>query len=129
MHQQKDKVMNIPNLDPLFEEVLDFVKTNQGEKGYIDCQPSLNNDIIYGIVFDDFMGSGLEKYVYGVRVDETDGVADVEILLKDITHAYRTLYTDEDFKASDEWVSLKWSDVYFVPTLFNIAESIEEYIN
>lgn len=117
---------NIPNLDPLFFEVLDYIKEHQGEKGYIDCQPSLNGDIIYGMIYDDFSGMGLEKYVYAVRV--VDG--DIEVLLEDITRTYRVIYQPEDFtsKESEEnWFSLRCSDVYYIPTLFNIAECIEEY--
>jgi hypothetical protein len=115
---------NIPNLDSLYDEVVAYVKEHQGEKGYIDCQPSLNEDIIYGIVYDDFVGSGLEKYVYAVRVVDND----LECLLEDITGTWRTVYTDEDYKnEEDKWYSVRWSDVYYVPTLFNIAECIEEY--
>ena len=33
----------------------------------------------------------------------------------------------EDFQNA-EWYSVRWSDaVYYIPTLFNIAECIEEY--
>lgn len=114
---------NIPDLNPLYEEVRDFIKANQGEKGYIDCQPSLGWDIIYGLIYDDFCGSGVEKYIYGVRVKNDD----VEVLLNDIMRTYREDYGEEDFKDEDKWQSLRWGDVYYIPTLFNIAESIEEY--
>lgn len=113
----------IPSLMPLKECVMNYIEKHQGEKGYIDCQLSLNGDIIYGIVFDDFSGTGIEKYVYGVRVKNDD----IEVLLVDITHTYTETYSDEDFKDEDKWLSIQWSDVYFVPTLFNIAENIEEY--
>lgn len=114
----------IPSLMPLEECVMDYIEKHQGEKGYIDCQPSLNGDIIFGIVFDDFSGTGIEKYVYGVRVKNDD----IEVLLVDITHTYTETYSDEDFKLDeDKWLSIKWSDVYYIPTLFNIAENIEEY--
>ena len=114
---------NIPNLDPLYEEVVAYVKEHQGDKGYIDCQPSLNGDIIYGFIYEDFSGVGEEKFVYGVRV--VDG--DLECLLEDITRTYRTVYQPEDFQNAEGWESVRWSDVYYIPTLFNIAESIEEY--
>ena len=43
--------IRIPNLDEMYEDVVRFVQEHQGEKGYIDCQPSLNGDIIYGFIF------------------------------------------------------------------------------
>lgn len=116
---------NIPNLDPLYEEVAQYVEEHQGEKGYIDCQPSLNGDIIYGFIYDAFVGSGLEKFVYAVRWTGED----LEVLLEDITSNYRTVYTPEDYKNTEDsdWYSVRWGDVYYIPTLFNIAECIEEY--
>ena len=114
---------NIPNLEPLFNEVVAYVAENQGDKGYIDCQPSLKGDIIYGFIFSDFSGVNEEKYVYGVRVVN----GDLEALFEDITRTYLTEYSDEDFKQADDWVSVRWSDVAYIPTLFNIAENIEEY--
>ena len=117
--------IRIPNLDEMYTDVVRFVQEHQGEKGYIDCQPSLNGDIIYGIVYDDFAGSGLEKYVYAVRV--VDG--ELECLLEDITRTWNVIYTDEDYKnEEDKWYSVRWSDVYYIPTIFNIAECIGEYV-
>lgn len=113
---------NIPDLNPLYDEVVAYVAEKQGDKGYIDCQPSLNGDIIYGIIYDEFSGAGIEKYVYGVRVNEND----LEVLLVGITRTYLETYADEDFN-NGIWESVRWSDVYYVPTLFNIAENIEEY--
>ena len=66
-------MFNIPNLEPLYEEVAAYVREHQGEKGYIDCQPSLNGDIIYGIVYDDFSRMGLEKPYYPVFRDRLGG--------------------------------------------------------
>ena len=122
---------NIPNLDPLFDEVVAYVKEHQGEKGYIDCQPFSDemSDIIYGFIYEDFSGVGEEKYVYAVRWNEEWD--DLEVLLEDITRTYRVVYKPEDFTSKDnedKWHSLRWSDVYYIPTLFNIAECIEEYV-
>ena len=123
---------NIPNLDPLYDEVVAFVKEHQGEKGYIDCQPYMEEpgDIIYCFVFSDFSGQGEERMVYGVRVENDD----LQICFEPDMRTYRTIYDDdvfqgkcEDLDANAEWYSVKWSDVYYVPTLFNIAECIEEY--
>lgn len=128
MSKKKSLRDSIPNLDKLFDKVKEFVKANQGEKGYIDCQPSIGSDIIYGMMFDDFSGFGVEQYVYAVRVVNDD----IEILLEPIMRTWRTIYQPEDFTSSDnedKWFSLKCSDVYYVATLFNIAEFIEEYVD
>lgn len=117
---------NIPNLDPLYEEVVAYVKEHQGEKGYIDCQPVQDEpgDTIYGFIYEDDESRGVEKYVYGVRVVDDD----LQVVLEDITLTWRTVYAPEDFTSEEtDWYSVRWSDVYYIPTLFNIAECIEEY--
>ena len=118
---------NIPNLDPLYEEVVAFVKEHQGEKGYIDCQPNIGWDTIYAVMYDDWYGSGVEKYVYAVRVVNDD----LEVLIEPITNTYRVVYQPEDFTSEDaeeKWESVRWGDVYYCHTLLNIAEAIEEYV-
>jgi hypothetical protein len=38
-------------------------------------------------------------------------------------------YEGEDKDANAEWYSVRWSDIiYFIPTIFSIAENIEEYV-
>lgn len=119
---------NMPDFNPLYNEVVAYVKEHQGEKGYIDCQPSLKGDIIYAVVYDDFTRCGLEKYVYGVRVVDGDDGLDLECLLVDITFSWRSVYQPEDFKSKEaDWLSVRLSDVYFWHTLLNIAKSIEQY--
>lgn len=119
-------MITIPNLDQMYNEVVAYVKEHQGEKGYIDCQPFQDKpgDTIYAIIYEYFSGRGEEKYVYGVRVEDDD----LQVLLEDITQTWRVTYEPEDFTADDkEWMSVRWSDVYYIHTLFNIAECIEEY--
>ena len=117
--------IHIPSLDKMFNEVLAFVREKQGEKGYIDTQDG--GDKIYCIVFEDESGCGEERIVYGVRVaPDGDGGEDLEICFEPYTRTYVTEYDEEDFKEA-EWYSVRWSDVYFVPTIFNLAECIEEY--
>ena len=116
----------IPNLDKLYDKVKEFVETHQGEKGYIDCQPHLGNDTIFAILYDGEYGYGMENYVYAVRVVN----GDIEVLLEPILRTCLTIYTPEDFTgedAEDKWYSLRGGDVYYVPTIFSIAESIDEY--
>lgn len=130
---------NIPNLDPLYEEVVAYVKEHQGEKGYIDCQPYQENfgDIIYTYEFMDFSGTYEERLVYGVRVVNTEDGEDLEICFEPFMRTYRLVYDEKAFKgeyegeeadANAEWYSVRWSDnVLYIPTLFNLAECIEEY--
>lgn len=120
---------NIPNFDPLYDEVVAYVKEHQGEKGYIDCQPNIGWDIIYAIVYDDWYGYCIEKYVYAVRVVNDD----LEVLLEPVANTYRVAYKPEDFTSKDaeeKWEPIRWGwgDVNYCHTLLNIAESIEEYV-
>ena len=128
---------NIPNLEPLYDEVLAYVKEHQGEKGYIDCQPYQENpgDIIYTFVYNEESAWGEERMVYGVRVVDDGEGDDLQICFEPYMRTYRTIYDDEvfqgkceDSEANAEWYSVRWSDiVYYIPTIFNIAEVIEEY--
>ena len=130
-------MFNIPNLDDLYEEVAAYVREHQGEKGYIDCQPYQEEpgDIIYTFEYNELSGWGEERMVYGVRWNEEQ--RDLEICFEPWMRTYRLVYDEKAFKgeyegedkeANAEWYSLRWSDaVYYIPTLFSIAESIEEY--
>ena len=68
--------------------------------------------------------------VYGVRVVDDD----LEICFEQYMRTYQVVYDDATFKgeneedANAEWMSVKWSDVYYIPTIFSIAESIWEYV-
>ena len=118
---------NIPNFDSLYEETVAFVKEHQGEKGYIDCQPEIGWDIIYAVMYDDWYGGGVEKYVYAVRVVDED----LEVLVEPIVIGARVVYQPEDFtseQAEEKWQSVRWGDVYYCHTLISIAESIDEYV-
>ena len=131
--------MNIPNLDNLYDEVATYVKEHQGEKGYIDCQPYKKEngdcDTIYTFEFNELSGWGEERVVYGVRWNEEE--KDLEICFEPYVRSFRTIYDEKTFKgeyegedkdANAEWYPVRWSDIiYFVPTIFSIAESIEEY--
>ena len=130
-------MINIPNLDDLYEEVATYVREHQGEKGYIDCQPYQEEpgDIIYCFEYNDFSGWGEERMVYGVRWNEEQ--RDLEICFEPYMRTYRLKYDEKSFKgeydgedaeANADWYSVRWSDIiYFIPTIFSIAESIEEY--
>ena len=73
--------------------------------------------------------------VYGVRVVDDGEGDDLQICFEPYMRTYRTIYDDdvfqgkcEDPEANAEWYSVRWCDiVYYIPTIFNIAEVIEEY--
>ena len=125
----------IPNLDTLYNKVVEFVKEHQGEKGYIDTQDD-GADTIYTFVYEDFSSQGEERIVYGVRVETgEDGAEDLQICFEPFMHTYKVIYDDNTFRGLNEdpdanavWYSVRWSDVYYVPTIFSIAEAIEEYV-
>lgn len=115
----------IPDLSPLFEAVRDLVAFAQGEKGYIDTQDQ-DCDSIFSIEFSEDVWNGVETRVHGVRVHD----GDIEVLTHGDVGRVQLVYDEADFKAPDaEWMSVRLSDtVYFIPTIFNLAENLEEYI-
>lgn len=118
---------SIPNLTELYNMVYEFVKQNQGEKGYIDTQDD-QCDRMSAYVYDEGMGCAVEQEVHGIRADtETD---DIEIIVAPIMRTYKIQYDDESFKSKDAvWESLRYGDVvYYGPTLLEIASVIEEYV-
>lgn len=119
---------SIPNLDNLFKKTCEFVKEHQGEKGYIETQ-NTDCDTIFTLVYFESEFQAKEMRVHGVRVNPAND--DLEILYdNDVTGRITIEYSEEDFKSKDaEWESVRWSDVvYYVLTIFNIAEFIEEYV-
>ena len=125
MAKKKSLREEIPNLDKLYNKVVEFVKRHQGEKGYIDTQDD-SFDTIYTIVYEEEEGKAVEKRVHGVRWNEK--ALDLEIVYDDIMRTYVITYSEEDFKKEENWHSVKWSDVYYIHTIFSIAENIEEYV-
>lgn len=125
--------IRIPNLDTMYNDVCKFVKAQQGEKGYIDTQ-SDENDTIYGFEYNYDYQQGEERVVHGVRWNEED--QDLQVVLEPIMRTYKVTYDEESFTgkcedpdANAEWESVKWSDIYYIPTIFSIAESIWEYVD
>lgn len=113
----------IPNLKPMLSKVKKYVRTAQKDRGYIDTQGQ-PHDTIYSFGFDPNTRAGVEMEVHGIRV--TDG-GDLQIVQKPIASTYYEKLSDDDFKDAD-WVSITDDpSVYFIPTIFNIAESIKQY--
>lgn len=112
----------IPNFDKLYDIVKEFISTHQGKKGYIDTQNTdYKCDDIYSIICSDVIE---EESVCGIRVKDNN----IQIVSEPITQSYRIIYMEEDFRNDKNWKNIKGTDVFFVPTLIAIAESIEQYV-
>lgn len=115
----------IPDLMPTYVKLRDFIKAHQGEKGYILTDNS-DNDTIYTIVYDEGPNKANEYEVKAVRVNENN---DIELLYDDsgITWDDDAVVNAKEY--GNYWDDLWDSDlVYRVPTIFNIAEFIREYV-
>ena len=119
----------VPDLNPMRDAIKAFVKEHQGDKGYIDTQDT-DHDTIYTFVYDYDAGEAKEMRVHGVRVNPDNG-DDLEIVFEPDNSAgsAHIVYRDCDFKAKDaDWRSVQYDEsVYYVPTIFNLAEFIAEY--
>jgi len=106
----KSPSQNIPSLDNLYDVTREYVKEHQGEKGYIDTNSNLGNDLIFAIIYDYYNTDVHEVSISKVRVNENN---DLEIMV--------------DY--NKDWDCVRYSDtVLFIPTIYSIAESIEEYV-
>ena len=109
---------NIPDLDPMLKAVSNFVKENQGEKGFINTHTD-EGDILYGYRYN---GNELKEYrIMAVAFMDNE----LCILLDDEPlEDYSDKAVEERL---DQFESVRYSDVMYVQTIFNIAEIIEEY--
>ena len=115
----------IPDLTPMYVALRDFIKEHQGEKGFINTS-DLEADCIYTIEYSKYSGEALELHVKAVRVNEHDCIE----ILSDETDAS---YDDDAILAAEQndnrWKDLQYDDnLYYVPTVFNIAENIAEFV-
>lgn len=119
----------IPNLQPMTDAVTDYVAMYQGEKGYILTEHSTHhNDIIWGLVYNAARGEAQEAKVKAVRVKEGS--------LQALFDASDAVYNDETVKRASEgdklfgsWLDVHYDDcVYYVHTIFFIAEYVAEYV-
>lgn len=114
----------LPDLTPAYNALLSFLKGHQGEKGYFRTDDD-GGDTIWGFEFSEAVCSGIEKRVVGVRATEDN---EIEVFLEEKARSYDVEFTDEDFKNDDNWSNLRFSDVYYRETLYNIIEFIDEYV-
>jgi len=120
---------SIPNLDPLYNTLRNYIKEHQGDQGYINTDSCLNGrnlDTIYGIKYCQESEIGEERIVFGVRVRNDD----IEVLMKPWMRTFHNCPEKEEYTDDHNWDTLKSGDTcYYIPTLFSIAETIEEYTN
>ncbi len=119
----KKNPFNIPNLQPMVDAVTAFVGKNQGKKGFI-LTDNPDKDRIYDIEYSFDDNRADEFHVKAIRVKNG--------MLEIITDVSNVRYNDEEVREIPEsdWDSVQYSDIiFFVPTIFNIAENIEEYVS
>lgn len=117
----EENPFRIPSLEPMVQKVTAFVKEKQGGKGFILTDVPSNDDI-YDIEYNHEEGRADEFHVKAIRVKNGG--------LEIITDLHNVRYDEESVTNApeDAWQSLQNSDyIYFVPTIFNIAENIWEY--
>lgn len=133
----KNNPFNIPNLTPMYVAVKNYVRLCQGkEKCFIltenqsaDGKTATSGDTIWGFIYLESESRGVEMQVKAVRVDSFD-------TLQVIMDLPNVIYDDDAVRQAEDnnqsvlgsWCNLKDDDfVYYIPTLFNIAECIHEY--
>lgn len=131
----KDNVINknnpfsIPDLTPMLDAVKAFVKEHQGEKGFI-LTDNPENDTIWAICYDETKNSAWEPEVKAVRVNK-HGVLQVVVDNSSVRYDEDSVakIPEETQDVCGFWLDVQYDDyLYFVPTIFNIAENIEEYV-
>ena len=121
-------------IDELYNEVLNKVQQIQDDKGYISTQ-NPNCDKMYFYGYEDTSGYNmLEGIIGGVRAYGKDlqilgSVQPISFDEEDFEYAstsYEDNFETEDWEYC--WQSIKRNDfINLIPTLFSIAEVIEEY--
>lgn len=122
--QMKHNPFGIPDLSPMLSSITEYVKSKQGEKGFINTD-NTEFDTIYSIEYANAEGIAHEYHVKAVRVNEHGR-------LEVLTDVYNCHFSDDDIRKAGEeegtWMDIQYDDnLYFIPTIFNIAESIREY--
>lgn len=121
--------MSIPDLDPMYERLKEFIKKHQGGKGFILTDDS-RCDTIWAICYSEIANQAEEYEVKAVRVDK--GAIEVMVDFSGVTYTENDVIVRAASKSKDftgQWLQLRWDDyLYYIPTIFNIAENIHEYV-
>lgn len=114
------EVFSIPSLMPMFLTIKDFVKKHQAKRGYIytDCP---GKDVIWALTL---KGDSIQELqVKAIRVYNDI----LEVLLGDPDE--RMFSEQIKGRASTQWKNVLIDDeLYFNPTIFNIANDILNYV-
>jgi hypothetical protein len=128
-------------IDKIYNKTLASIKRIQGDKPYIETQGSMTDgyDRMYFVAYEG--ANVVEGVILGVRAVDDD----IQILGSTTNDAFSVgapYFDEEDFqyatenyennKFLDDWVwcwqTIKESEIiHLIPTLFSIAEVIEEY--
>lgn len=114
---------NIPDLNPMYDSVREYIKENQKGKGFILTEPQGIKDTITTIVFEsEFFEVCYEATIRAIRVKNNR----IEIIY---SPSDTLPYKESDIKELDEdsWEDIKSPRIEYISTLFNIAENIEQY--
>ena len=130
-------------IDAVYNQTLAAIKHIQGDKPYIETQGSMADgyDRMYFIAYEDGTQNVVEGVILGVRAIGDE----IQILGATTNDAFRIgapYFDKEDFQYATEnyennkfiddwewcWQTIKGSEIiHLIPTLFSIAEVIEEY--
>lgn len=131
-------------IDEIYNKTLDAIKRIQGDKSYIETQGSMSDgyDRMYYIAYED---TNCQNVVEGIILGVRAVGDEIQILGSTTNDAFRIgapYFDEEDFKYATEnyehnmhlddwewcWQTIKGSEnIHLIPTLFSIAEVIEEY--
>ena len=123
MDIKNNNIFQVPDLNPMYEAIKAFVKDHQGHKGFINTDDP-NGDAMYSLEYSQEENRVNEYHIKGIRVNRHN-------CLEVITDLYNVRYSDDDIHrcGDSEWLNVRHSDeVYFVPTIFNIAEALAKYV-
>lgn len=114
---------NIPDLTPMYNSVRDYIKEHQGDKGFINTSNE-ECDGIYYIIWSGRDDECYERRAVAVKVIDTR-----IYVLVDFNCEY-TITDDEirDKYYEQDWYDLAYSDILYIPTIFSLADNIEQYV-
>jgi hypothetical protein len=128
-------------IDAVYNQTLDAIKRIQGDKPYVETQAD-GNDRMYFIAYED---TNCQNVVEGIILGVRAVGDEIQILGSTTNNAFRIgvpYFDEEDFQYATEnyennkclddwewcWQTIKGSVIiHLIPTLFSIAEVIEEY--
>lgn len=113
---------HLPDFSLMTKALTQFVKINQGEKGYIKTENE-QNDAIWVLLWQYYDNIYEEQQIKAIRVKEGS--------LQILYDPFSVHYSDDDIANAPEndWRTVIYDDyILSSQTLLNIAESIEDYV-